>query len=174
MYNLSAAGLGEGHSPQLKELKFVSQHGKTLSYGRLLVSRPLSAEGSTTHQRRYECRLAHRLCRWRRRRGLWHSSVYSELDYAGLKTAPGRRDVVPFPSWVQLSGFLLLAWRLRLPACLGCQMDACFSCSLFRSPGVASCLSSSQDWWVHLESLEPALVTEGERVEDWASDLQLR
>ena len=53
-------------------------------------------------------------------------------------------------------------------------MDACFPCSLFPSPGVADCLSSSQDWWVRLESLEPALVTEGKRVEDWASDLQLR
>lgn len=159
---LSAAGLGEGHSPQLKELRFVSQHGKTLYYGYLLVSGPLSAEGSTTHQRCYECRLAHSLCLWRRKAGtVAQLSVFRAGLCRAEDFARGRWDMTRclFPGG--FSSLTSFSWPGSSACPPGCQMDACFSCSLFPSPGVACCLSSSQDWWVRLESLEPVLVTKG-------------
>lgn len=43
----------QGHSLQLKELRFESQHGTTLFSGHLLMSGSLPAEGGTTHQKCY-------------------------------------------------------------------------------------------------------------------------
>lgn len=127
--------MAEGHSPQLKELRFVSQHGKTLSYGRLLVGGPLTAEGSTTRQWCYKCRLAHSLCLWRKKAGtVAQLSIFRAGPCGAEDFARGRWDVMRCPFPAGFSSLASFSWPRGSACPPGCQMNACFSCFPLSQP----------------------------------------